>query len=173
MLLILLYILFLFIFFLFVAPKKKEVQERFIDKKKEVKPKKIEYINVHEYGKGLNIPQQAYKANTNDYDKLGFDIHKKIKESTVKNVHSLFNEITNDNYYLFNNLDNIQAVEPIKNNKLPYINLHYNPKLDNSYIFTTGLPNLEYSKRKNYILTPVKDIVKSNKDIKNKIHLNI
>ena len=40
---------------------------------------------------------------------LSYNIHKRIKESDAKNVHHLFNAVTNDNYYLFNNLDNLES----------------------------------------------------------------
>ena len=152
MLLIVLYILFLFIFFLFVAPKKNEVQERFISKSeknnKNNKNNKSKSKKELNYGKGFIIPQPAYIPNTNTFDMLSYNIHKRIKESDAKNVHHLFNAITNDNYYLFNNLDNVQANERITNNRLPYENLHYNSKIDKSHIFQTGLPYLSYSKRK-------------------------
>jgi hypothetical protein len=161
MLLIVLYLLFLFIFFLFVAPNKNEVKERFIDKsKKSKKLNKSESEKELNYGKGFIIPQPAYIPNTNTYDMLSYNIHKRIKESDAKNVHHLFNAVTNDNYYLFNNLDNLEAVEPIKNNKLPYINLHYNPKIDKSHIFSTGLPNLGYYKRKDVVKKPLEETKK-------------
>jgi hypothetical protein len=161
MLLIVLYLLFLFIFFLFVAPNKNEVKERFIDKSKKNKNlNKSESEKELNYGKGFIIPQPAYIPNTNTYDMLSYNIHKRIKESDAKNVHHLFNAVTNDNYYLFNNLDNVEAVEHIKNNKLPYINLHYNPKIDKSHIFSTKLPYLGYYKRKDVIMKPLEETKK-------------
>lgn len=159
MLLVVLYILFLYIFFLFVAPNRKKVQERFIDKYKNNKINKSKDKELN-YGKGLIIPQPAYIPDTNAYDLLSYDIHKRIKQSDAKNVHQLFNAITNDNYYLFNNLDKVQAFENIKNNRLPYINLHYNPKMDKSHIFSTGLPHLGYYKRKDVIMQPLEETKK-------------
>jgi len=166
MLLVILYILFLCIFFLFVAPSKKETKEKFIDNKKKNLKNKKELSKEYHYGKGLMIPQTAFIPDTNVYDRMSYNIHRRIKESDAKNVHHLFNAITNDNYYLFNNLDNVQAVENIKNNKLPYVNAHYNIKMDKSHIFTTGLPYLGYYKRKDVIMKPLE---KTKKMIKDKV----
>jgi hypothetical protein len=127
MLLILLYLLFLFIFYLFVAPLKKEVAERFIDKPE-----------VKIYGSGLMIPETAYKADTNKDDQLGFDIYGKIKNSKATNVNQLYNELGNDNYDLFSKKYNVVPTNAFKKDLFPRTD--YNPANETKYIFSTGLP---------------------------------
>ena len=101
-----------------------------------------EFINTEEkhYGSGLMIPIPAYKANTSREDSFNLDMHKMIKNSKTKNVYQLYQEITNDNYSLFNNLNNLQPNE--SSHRKLYQNQYYNPKKEREYIFSTGLPKV-------------------------------
>jgi len=144
MLLIILYLLGLCIYFYLYAPlktiKNDKIKNKKLEKFSSEKEPKLHYV------KGFNIPQTAYKANTSGQDSFGFDINGRIKNSKAKNVHQLFNEITDDNYYLFNNMNNLKEDEASKDPL--YVNLHYNPKTEKKYIFKTGLPKLDYEDRK-------------------------
>ena len=139
MLLVLIYLLFLFLYLLFVSPLKKSVIDRFINKSEELQL----------YGSGLMVPHPAYKANTVFDDQLQYDVNDEIKKNRkAKNISQLSNTITNDNYKLFNNLNNIIPRESSKSEL--YENLYYDAKKEPKHIFATGLPKLGYYKKTNY-----------------------
>jgi len=152
MLLVILFLLFICIFFYFVAPLKNDKKVN-NDKKVEKFEGKEKVQDLH-YVKGFIIPEPAYKADTNAQDRFMFDIHGKMRNSKADNVHQLFNEITNDNYNLFNNLDNIIPNDSFKT--LLYDNLYYNPKTETKYIFKTGLPKMDYEDRKTFMPQKIK-----------------
>jgi len=139
MLLILIYLLCLFLYLLFVSPFGKSVIDRFTNKSKE---KQL-------YGSGLMVPVPAYKANTVFDDQLQNDVNSEIKKNKkATNISQLFNAITNDNYKLFNNLNNLIPRQSSKSEL--YENLYYDEKTEPRYQFATGLPKLGYYKKTNY-----------------------
>lgn len=144
MLYIILLLIFLYIIYLEFNKKLKSKEKKLGIKNREVNEKitSEEFINTEEkhYGNGLMIPLPAYKANTSREDSFNLDIHKMIKNSKTKNIHQLYQEITNDNYSLFNNLNNLQPNE--SSHRKLYQNQYYNPKKETKYIFSTGLPKV-------------------------------
>jgi hypothetical protein len=151
MLLVVLYLLFICIFFYFVAPLKNDKK---VNNDKKVEQFTSEKLPDLHYVKGFIIPEPAYKADTNAQDRFMFDIHGKVRNSKAKNVHQLFNEITNDNYNLFNNLNKLIPNESSK--KSLYQNLNYNPKTETQYIFKNGIPKMDYEDRKNFMPQKIK-----------------
>ena len=149
MLLVVLYLIFICLFLYFVAPIRNDKNE----KKFEKFTGKEKVPDLH-YVKGFIIPEPAYKADTNAQDRFMFDIHGKVRNSKAKNVHQLFNEVTNDNYNLFNNLNNLIPNESSK--KSLYQNLNYNPKTETKYIFKTGIPKMDYEDRKIFMPQKIK-----------------
>jgi len=139
MLLVLIYLLCLFLYLLFVSPLKKIVIDRFMNKSKDSQL----------YGSGLMVPKPAYKANTVFDDQLQNDVNDEIKKNKkATNVSQLFNAIVDDNYKLFNNLNNLIPRESSKSEL--YENLYYDAKKEPRYQFATGLPKLGYYKKTNY-----------------------
>ena len=139
MLLILIYLLCLFLYLLFVSPLKKTVLDRFMNKSKENQL----------YGSGLMVPVTAYKANTVFDDQLQYNVNNEIKKNKkATNISQLFSGITNDNYKLFNNLNNLIPKQSSKSEL--YENLYYDAKKEPKHIFATGLPKLGYYKKTNY-----------------------
>ena len=138
MFLVLLYLLCLFAYLLLLSPLKKSVIDRFINKPDEPKL----------YGSGLMVPETAYKANTVFNDQLIYDVNAEVKKSKATNVSQLFNEVTNDNYNLFNSKDNLIPRESSKTEL--YQNLYYDIKTEPKYQFSTGMPKLGYYKKTNY-----------------------
>jgi len=138
MFLILIYLLCLFGYLLYLAPLRKSIIDRFINKKEETKL----------YGAGLMIPVPAYKANTLFDDQLINDVGSEIKKSKATNISQLFNDLTNDNYKLFKNKDNLIPRESSKTQL--YQNLYYDIKTEPKYQFSTGMPKLGYYKKTNY-----------------------
>jgi hypothetical protein len=152
---LLLIIIFFIIYLVFFknnneAKEIKETEKRFkIEKEKKEKailsdPKTEKFIDKIEekhYGSGFMIPLPAYKANTSREDSFVFDIHKNIKNSKTNNIYQLYQELTNDNYSLFNNLNKLQPNDA--SSRMLYQNLHYNPKTERKYLFKTGLPKVK------------------------------
>jgi hypothetical protein len=139
MLLILIYLLCLFLYLLFVSPIGKSVIDRFTNKSKDVQL----------YGSGLMVPVPAYKANTVFDDQLQNDVNSEInKNKKATNISQLFNGIINDNYKLFNNLNNLIPNQSSKSEL--YENLYYDAKKEPKHLFATGLPKLGYYKKTNY-----------------------
>ncbi len=152
MFLIIIFIISILIFILLVSPLKR-IANRYTSKtinkkniKKNIKKsskKKEKFtpkIETKHYVKGFIRPEVAYKANTVDADKFGFNIHKVMNESKSKVISGVFNDVTNDNYNLFNNLENLNPLD-ISKGKL-YQNLYYDPKTERKGIFSTKLPDI-------------------------------
>lgn len=155
---ILLLLILLFIIYLVFYKKKEETKEereerlkterekterKQKEKEKLNGPKTEKFADIEEkhYGSGLMIPLPAYKADTTREESFLFNIHKNIKNSKTNNIYQLYQELTNDNYGLFNNLNKLQPNEA-SNRKL-YQNLYYNPKTERKYLFSTGLPKVD------------------------------
>lgn len=119
------------------AEKERTEKQKMID----LKTEKFVDIEEKHYGSGLMIPIPAYKADTTREESFLFNIHKKIKNSKTNNIYQLYQELTNDNYSLFNNLKKLQPNEA-SNRKL-YQNLYYDPKTERKYLFSTGLPKVD------------------------------
>jgi hypothetical protein len=101
------------------------------------------------YGSGLMVPVTAYKANTVFDDQLQYNVNDEIKKNKkATNISQLFNGIANDNYKLFNNLNNLIPKQSSKSEL--YENLYYDAKKEPKHIFATGLPKLGYYKKTNY-----------------------
>lgn len=153
MLLILLYLLIVFIFLYFFVPNKPEPK----GKGKSGKEKFIseQFNSKKHYGSGLMIAEPAYKADTNIEDRLVFDIGKKMEKAKANNIHELYNILVDDNYKLFNNL---KKTVPKESSSRPlYVNLHYDPKTERKYNFSTELPKLGFYKQFEKKSTPRKD----------------
>lgn len=121
--------------------EKTERKKRETEKLASPRTEKFADIEEKHYGSGFMIPLPAYKADTTREDSFLFDIHKNIKNSKTNNVYQLYQELTNDNYSLFNNLKKLQPNEA-SNRKL-YQNLYYDPKTERKYLFYTGLPKVK------------------------------
>lgn len=176
MFLIILYIISILIFFLLVAPLKrindkinKKVKKN-IKKNSKKKEKFTPKIETKHYIQGFMRPEVAYKANTTGEEKFGFNIHKVMNESKSKLISGIFSDVTNDNYKLFNNLQNTHPLDPSKGKY--YQNLHYNPATKKDKIFTTTLPDVDDLELEDYV-TPKEQsnfafIIKKRKNKKNK-----
>ena len=129
MFLIILYIISILVFFLLVAPLKRMNAKINKKVKKDIKKSPIKKekftpkIETKHYVQGFMRPEVAYKANTVGEEKFGFNIYKVMNKSKSKVISGLFNDVTNDNYKLFNNLENVNPLDMSKG-KL-YQNLHY------------------------------------------------
>ena len=147
MFLIILYIISILVFFLLVAPLKRMNAKINKKVKKDIKKSPIKKekftpkIETKHYVQGFMRPEVAYKANTVGEEKFGFNIYKVMNKSKSKVISGLFNDVTNDNYKLFNNLENVNPLDMSKG-KL-YQNLHYDPKTERKGIFRTTLPEVD------------------------------